>query len=384
MEKLKLKEIDATVVFQKNRDSQKKIKANEGGTRSSKTYSIAQLLAIKAAAETEPTVYAICRKTFPALKATAMRDFFTILKGWGWYREANHNKSDHVYKLNNTEIEFFSLDEPEKVRGRKRKELWVNEANELTYEDWRQLLLRTSGGVYLDYNPSDEFSWIYDNVLTRTDCELIRSTYKDNPFLEKTIIEEIERLKDTDDNYWKIYGLGLRGVSMAKIYSKWQMIDEMPEHGEKIYGLDFGFNVPSCLMKIKIYEGAIYVDELIYESHLTTDDLVLRMKDKKISKIKYIYGDNAEPDRIEEIARAGYNIFPAHKNVKLGIDTVKRMPMYITKRSVNTIKEIKSYSWKTSKDGKVMDEPVKYNDHAMDAIRYAVYSYLNDSIPKVS
>jgi phage terminase large subunit len=363
-------------VFRKNKASTKRIKANEGGTRSSKTYSIAQLIAILAAAEKEPTVYAICRKTFPALKATAMRDFFSIIKGWGWYSEANHNKSDHIYKLNNTDIEFFSLDEPEKVRGRKRKILWVNEANELEYEDWRQLLLRTSGDIYMDYNPSDEFSWIYDHVLTRPDCDLIKSTYLDNPFLEETIIGEIERLKGTDENYWKIYGLGLRGVSTAKIYSHWQLCDDFPKGCERIFGLDFGFNNQTALVEVGIKDDNIYARERLYKSGMTNGDLIEWLKKHRMQE-KIIYADSAEPQRIKEIEDAGFVIEAADKDVLMGIDSIKRRKFYITKDSVNGLKEAKSYSWKTGKDGKRIDEPVKHNDHFMDATRYAVYTYFN-------
>ena len=370
------KNIQSTIVFEKNLQSQKRIKANEGGTRSSKTYSIAQLIALLAAAEPKPEVYAICRKTFPALKATAMRDFFTIIKSWGWYNENNHNKSDHIYKLNNTEIEFFSLDEPEKVRGRKRKILWSNEANELTYEDWRQLLFRTSGDVYIDYNPSDEFSWIYDHVLTRTDCELIKSTYKDNPFLEETIINEIERLKGTDENYWKIYGLGLRGVSASKIYSHWQLCQDLPKDAERIFGLDFGFNNQTCLAEVRIKDNDIYARERLYKSFMTNSDLIEWLKAHHMQD-KIIYADSAEPDRIKEIEDAGFIIEPANKAVLMGIDSIKTRKFFITNDSVNGQKEAKSYSWKTGKDGRRLDEPVKHNDHFMDAVRYAVYTYFN-------
>jgi len=305
-----------------------------------------------------------------------MRDFFNIIKAWGWYRENNHNKSDHIYRLNNTEIEFFSLDEPEKVRGRKRKILWVNEANELDYEDWRQLLFRTSGDIYLDYNPSDEFSWIYDNVLTRDDCELIRSTYLDNPFLEETIVEEIERLKGTDDNYWKIYGLGLRGVSAAKIYSHWTLCDDIPQGSERIFGLDFGFNNPTCLVEVGIKDDNIYARERLYKSGMTNGDLIKWLK-KKHMEDKIIFADSAEPDRIKEIEEAGFTIYPADKAVLMGIDSIKKRKFNITNDSVNGQKEAKSYSWKVGRDGKRIDEPVKHNDHFMDAVRYAVYSYFN-------
>lgn len=377
---------------------------NEGGTRSSKTYSIAQVIALRAVAETEPCVYTICRKYFPQLKATAMRDFFSILKEWGWYSERFHNKSDHIYRLRNTEIEFISLDEPQKIRGRKRKVLWINESNEIELEDFRQLILRTTGQIYMDYNPSDEFHWIYDEVLVREDCELIHSTFKDNVFLDPETIKEIERLENTDANYWKIYGLGLRGTSENKIYTHWQVVEGMPEGGEDIYALDFGYNNPTCLTRVKIKDDDIYAREKIYKRFLTNGELILLMKgksrleeDEKIQWEKLdldnkmtleerkrarmhdmeslIYCDNAEPQRIKELEDAGFNVEGASKDVLRGIDELKKRKFFITKDSVNGIKEARSYSWKTGKDGKKIDDPVKHNDHFMDAVRYAVYTY---------
>ena len=305
-----------------------------------------------------------------------MKDFFTILKEWGWYDESNHNKSDNIYKLRNTEIEFISLDEPQKIRGRKRKVLWANEANELEYEDWRQLIMRTTGDIYLDYNPSDEFSWIYDHVLTREDCELIKSTYLDNPFLEEMIVDEIERLKGTDENYWKIYGLGERGVSSSKIYSHWQLCDDIPEGSERIFGLDFGYNNQTCLAEVGIKDDNIYARERLYRSFMTNGDLIEWLKKHKMRE-KIIYADSAEPDRIQEIEDAGFFIEKADKAVLRGIDEIKKRKFFITKDSVNGIKEAKNYSWKTGKDGKKIDEPVKHNDHFMDAVRYAVHTYSN-------
>ncbi|MDD5068077.1 MAG: PBSX family phage terminase large subunit [Candidatus Pacebacteria bacterium] len=376
------KKIKATIVFEKTLASQKRITVNEGGTRSSKTYSIAQVLAIKAIAETEPCVYTICRKYFPQLKATAMRDFFTILKEWEWYSEKKHNKSDHIYKLNNTEIEFISLDEPQKIRGRKRKVLWINEANEIEYEDYRQLLLRTTGQIYMDYNPSDEFHWIYDHVLTREDCELIHSTYKDNVFLDETTVQEIERLQTTDENYWKIYGLGLRGTSENKIYTHWQYCDDVPrEEGvEKIFGLDFGFNRETCLAEVRIKDDDIYARERLYKKFMTNSDLIKWLTKKKMFNV-IIYADSAEPQRIKELQNAGFMVEAADKDVLMGIDALKRRKFYITKDSANGAKEARSYSWKVGKDGKRIDEPIKHNDHFLDAVRYAVYTYFNSGVP---
>jgi len=350
---------------------------------SSKTYSLAQLFALRAI-ERKDGVFTICRKTLPSLKASAYRDYIEVLRSLDVFNEANLNKSELIYRIGNSETEFISVDEPQKIRGRKRVDLWINEANELTYEDFRQLLLRTTGQVFLDYNPSDEFHWIYEHVLPREDCEFIQSTYLDNPFLEASIIKEIELLKDVDPNYWKIYGLGERGVSESKVYSNWDLCDEFQEGCDIIYGLDFGYNNETALVRVGIKEKDIYVQELIYEKHLTNADLINKIKELDIKGL--IFADSAEPQRIEELLRAGISVRPTIKDgkVKLGIDLMKTYKIHVTKDSVNGQKEIRSYSWKTDRDGKVLDEPVKVNDHWLDATRYAVYTYAKQPVPSIS
>lgn len=367
---LKLK---ATVVFEKTREAKTRIVVNEGGSRSSKTYSIAQMFFLKMLEE-DGILISVVRKTTPALKATAYKDFLEVLKTNGVYSEANHNKTDMTYKIGSNEIEFFSLDEPQKVRGRKRTYLWANEANELSYEDWKQLLMRTSKQAFIDYNPSESFHWIYDKVLTRDDITLIKSTYKDNPFLDVEIIKEIERYKETDENYWKIYGLGERGTPQSTIYPKYELVDELPE-GEVVYGLDFGFNNPSSLCKVVIKDDNVYAEEVIYEKGLTNADLIARLNSLEIAKNVIIYADSEDPNRIEEIRQAGYWIEKSNKDVKKGIDSLKSRKIFITKRSVNGIKEIQMYKYK-QKDDQILDEPVKLNDHFMDSLRYAVHSHI--------
>jgi phage terminase large subunit len=238
------------------------------------------------------------------------------------------------------------------------------------------LALRTTDVIFLDFNPADEFSWVYD-VADKVGNKLIISTYKNNiKNLSKEQIEEIENLQYVDENLWRVFGLGLRGTSSETIYTHWKEVDKMPGKGKRIYGQDFGYNVPSALTEIQIYEGAIFADELIYEPKLTTNDLIEKYKLLGINKTDSIYCDNAEPKTIEEICRAGYNAKPADKDVTEGIRKLKSMPLNITKRSVNGIKEMKSYKWKVNKDGKVLDEPVKFNDHFCDSLRYGVFTDL--------
>jgi len=367
--------IEASRIFTLNKDSTKKIKCNEGGARSTKTYSILQVLSFVRALNETGQIYTIIRKTYNALRDTVMRDFFDILNAQGMYREANHNKSNSEYLLNGNLIEFRGLDQPQKKRGSKRKRLFVNEANEISLEDWMQLIMRTTGEVFLDYNPSEEFSWIYDKVIPRDDCELIHSTYKDNKFLEKEIIDEIERLEVADPDYWEVYGLGLRGKAKELIYSNWGVFKELSQKiDETFYGLDFGYTNPTALVKIDLCDTLPYMTEMLYRTHLTTPMIITELENLKVNKSDYIYGDSAEPGKIEEISQAGYNIHPSDKSVSDGIEFCQRKRMFI--QGANLEKEIKCYKWKVNKDGVILkDDPVKFNDHLCDAFRYARYTH---------
>jgi phage terminase large subunit len=377
--------IKATKVFRKNRlayeSGQYRLIANEGSTRSTKTYSICQLLALYIP-EIEPVSISIVSPSLPHLKRGARRDFLEILEGAGKYSDDAFNKTDNIYNFaNGSFVEFFGAEDVGRVRGPGRDILYVNEANLMQYQIYKQLALRTKKTVFIDYNPADEQSWVYTEADKKGNI-LIHSTYKDNPFLSKEQREEIESLQLADENLWKVFGLGLRGTSSETIYTHWKLCDEIPEGAERIYGQDFGYNVPSATLDIGFHEGAVYWDEQLYETKLTTGDLIERYKSLEISKVRELYCDNAEPKTIEELCRAGYNAIPADKDVTEGIRKVKSMPLYITKRSANLIKEIKSYKWKTDKDGKVLDEPVKFNDHAMDAGRYGTFTHTTGFIFK--
>jgi phage terminase large subunit len=380
--------LKGTNVFDRNYNAKTRFVVNQGGTGSSKTYSLAQLFVILPL-EVTGKVFSIVRKSMPSLRATAMRDFLNILQEQNLYSESNHDKTNGIYRLHGNEIEFFGLDQPQKVRSIRRDYLWLNEANEMSLESFRQLNMRTNTKVYMDYNPSDEFHWIYENVLTRKDCTFIKSTYLDNPFLSPDVIKEIEHYRQIDPNYWNIYGLGERGVSQVRIYNHWELVDSLPTreveengkmknvfNGEHIYGLDFGYNHPTSLCEVVLKDDDVYTGEVIYESYLTNQELIKKMEDLDISKKDYIFADSAEPQRIEEIKKAGYNIRPADKDVSKGIDSIKSRKLFVTKESVNAQKELKSYSWKV-KNEVVLDEPVKIRDDFCDSLRYAVHSFDN-------
>lgn len=294
------------------------------------------------------------------------------------YDENSHNKSDHTYELHGNLFEFISLDQPQKKRGARRDYLFCNEANELSWEDFFQLLVRTTGKIWLDYNPSDTFHWIYDKLLTRDDVTYIQSTYKDNPFLDPSIVDEIERLQFTDEDYWRIYGLGERGMSRATIF---QFGYSEPRGTLLSYGLDFGFtNDPTALVAVYQDGDNLIVDEIVYQTGLTNRDISLKLKDAGIDSRAEIFADSAEPKSIEELHRFGWNTKPTSKgndSVIVGIDVLKRHKLFITQRSKNLERELRNYKWTEDKNGNLLNKPVDAFNHAIDAMRYATYNKMS-------
>ena len=358
------------------KECKSKIQVHQGGTRSGKTYSILTAL-IELCYKNSGLVITICRKTFPALRATAMRDFFEILNKEEIYNPDHHNKSDATYQLWGNMVEFISIDQPQKVRGRKRDVLFINEANEINLEDWRQLLLRTTGRVLIDYNPSDEFHWIYEEVIPREDAEFFRTTYKDNPFLPESVVMEIERFKTADENFWKVYGLGERGTSQSTIFTHWKEINQIPnEYKLLTTGVDFGYtNDPTAIVRVYTDGHGFAVDELCYATRLTNSDIAKVLRDNQVNRSDVVICDSAEPKSIDEIHAYGFNTHGARKgkdSVKNGIQFLHSRPLLVTARSVNLIRELRNYKWKEDKNGKQLNDPVDSFNHAIDAMRYAI------------
>ena len=355
--------------------SKAKIQVHQGGTRSGKTYSICQaLIELCYKNKGAGIVITIVRKTFPALRSSVMRDFFDILTEGGNYYEENHNKSQATYTLFGNLVEFISADQPQKLRGRKRTMLYINEANELSLEDWRQLILRTTDKTIIDYNPSDQYHWIYEYVLNRDDVDFFQTTYLDNPFLEQSVIDEIERFKETDENYWRIYGLGERGINTAAVFPQWQVADQIPERAKLVaYGMDWGFtNDPTALVSVWREDYSLYIKEHLYKTGLTNRDISLELDKLELNRTPIIC-DSAEPKSIEELHRLGHNVKPSKKgpdSIRLGIDIMKRHKLYILKESLNAQKEFRNYRWETNKDGVQLSKPVDHNNHIVDAVRY--------------
>ena len=360
------------------KESPAKIQVHQGGTRSGKTYSIlTALVELCYNNENAGAVITIARKTFPAIRASVMRDFFSILEREGIYDVNKHNKSEATYVLFGNMVEFISIDQPQKVRGRKRDILFVNEANELNLEDWRQLILRTTGRILIDYNPSDEFHWIYDEVIPRPDADFYQTTYKDNPHLPAEVIHEIERLKEADPDYWKVYGLGERGVSRSTILTHWKEFDQIPPEYKLLnIGLDFGYTAdPTAIVKVYTDGHGFILDEVCYASGLTNVAIAQTLRDAEVQRGDMIIADSAEPKSIDEIHGHGFNIHPARKgrdSVRAGLDFLRSRPLGVTSRSVNGIKELRNYKWKEDKNGRQLNEPVDAFNHFIDASRYAI------------
>jgi phage terminase large subunit len=341
------------------------------------TYSITQLLCIIAYLQRyDNKEISITSKTLPHIKKGVLRDFKKIMLDLKLWNDNKFNKSDLIYHFNNTTfIEFFSVDNSEKMRGPGRDILFINEANLLNYDEWTQLILRTKEKSFIDYNPVDEFCFIYDKIIPRADCKFIQSCYLDNyDFLPPEQIEEIERLQVDDETYWQIFGLGNVAKAVNLIYTRFQYNDSFPS-GETIYGLDFGYNNPTALVQIVYKDTDLYLKGLLYETKLTNADLIQQLEKLIVNKHDYIYCDSAEPQRIEELYRAGFNVFPADKNVKAGIDFMKRFNLNINSSDIELVREFRSYKWKQDKNGNVLDEPVKFNDHYVDAARYGIFTH---------
>lgn len=375
-----IRDIKTNIVWEHLCDSDKRIIIEQGGTRSGKTYNILMWIIFDYCSKNRGKVITICRKTYPALRATAMRDFFEILKINGLYDESLHNKSSSEFKFKGNTIEFISLDKPTKIRGRKRDLLYINEANEITFEDWQQLIFRTTGRIILDYNPSDEFHFIYDKIKPREDVDFFITTYKDNKFLSQDIISEIERLKDIDPNYWKVYGLGEVGASQSIIF-RVQDCADVPDTATFLsYGMDFGFtNDPTTLVGIWKQGDDIYLKELLFKTGLTNRDIDNHLRLLGVGR-EEIFADSAEPKSIEELYRMGWNIKPATKgqgSINIGIDMMKRYRLNITRDSLNMIKEFRNYKWQEDKNGTVLNTPVDMFNHTIDAVRYGLYDKLS-------
>lgn len=379
-----LKKTTAQVKISKLR---KRIRIVRGGTSASKTFSIIPFLIEYALSKPKQEI-SIVAETIPHLRRGAMRDFLKIMDLIDMLDESNYNKSTMTYKFSNGSfIEFFSADNPAKLRGARRDVLFINECNNITWESYYQLAIRTKKFIYLDYNPVSEF-WVDTELLKDPDAEMIVLTYKDNEALEPSIIKEIEKARDKAatstywGNWWRVYGLGQIGSLQGVVFDNWQQVDSIPLDATLVgYSMDFGFtNDPTTLVGMWKSEGKLWVDELLYRTNMTNNDIGNFLKSIDFGRNELIC-DSAEPKSIEELYRQGFNAKPSVKgadSIKMGIDTLKRYELMVTKRSTNLIKELRAYQWETDKEGNLTGKPIDSHNHLLDPLRYIALLKLNN------
>lgn len=368
---------EVTTALQKVMKLKKKIRAVQGGTSASKTISILQDLIDLAQRDKVPTLTSIVSESIPQLRKGCIRDFKKILKEHNYWKQSSWLETPKIYTFESgSEIEFFGADQSEKLRGGRRDRLFINEANNVKFEAFEELEVRTKEFCYLDWNPTNEF-WFYTEVKDkRTDIDHIVLTYKDNEALSKEIIDSIEQRKNRK-GWWKVYGEGQLGEVEGIIYRDWTIIDEIPHEARlEGYGLDFGYtNDPTGITAIYKYNGGFIFDEIAYQKGLSNKQIFDIFDNQKRAMV---IGDSAEPKSIDELKLYGLNIFPATKgpgSVNQGIQFVQDQRCSITRRSVNLIKEYRNYLWKTDRNGKIINEPEGSFNHLMDSIRYFLSKY---------
>ena len=362
----------------------KRIRAVQGGTSASKTISILLYLIARAQSDKKPTLTSVVSESFPHLKRGAIKDFLDIMQTHNYFKDELWNKTDYTYTFETgSKLEFFSADQPGKVRGPRRDRLFINECNNVPHETFDQLEVRTRQFVFLDWNPVADF-WIYELIAKREDIDHIVLTYKDNEALPKEIVATIEQRRD-NKNWWKVYGEGLLGEAEGRIYKDWEVIDEVP-HTARLerYGLDFGYtNDPSAIVAIYYSNGGYVLDECCYQKGMLNKVIADTLKNLPQS---LVIADSAEPKSIDEIKLHGVNIVGAEKGAdsrRNGIQLVQSQRISVTKRSVNLLKEYRNYLWMTDRDGKIINEPTDGNDHCLDAVRYGLTSILKKPVFKM-
>lgn len=376
-----------TDLYKANMDAAEDTVVNQGGTSSGKTYSILQCL-FTHAYEEAGCIITIAGQDLPNLKVGAIRDAADIVKNSPTLQALidTYNKSDYTYYFRNGSIiEFKSYEDEQDAKSGKRDYLFINEANGVKYKIFEQLHLRTKKKTYIDYNPNEEF-WVHEFVIGKPNVRLIISDHRHNTFVPQKIRDKIEALKDQDIELWKVYARGLTGKIEGLIFRNYNIVDGIPHEAVLIAdGLDFGFtNDPSSFGQVYKHSGELWIDELFYETGLTNPDIAARLNDNSVTKQELIIADSSEPKSIQEISNFGYNITGATKgpeSIKLGINILKRYKLNITRRSTGLRKEVKSYKWKVDKStGKALNEPIDFNNHSIDWLRYVAIMKLGHNV----
>jgi phage terminase large subunit len=364
-----------TTAIRKIEALKKRIKIIQGGTSAGKTYGILPILITKAATYPK-TEISVVAETIPHLRRGALKDFLRIMKDTGRYFDERFNKSLLRYEFaNGSYIEFFSADDSSKLRGARRDVLYINECNNVTFESYNELAIRTKKAVYLDFNPANEF-WVHTELKDEQDSDFLILTYKDNEALDNSIVQQIEKniAKADTSAYWanwvRVYAHGQIGMLEGVIFSNWKTIDILPKEANLIgIGLDFGYtNDPTAIIEIYNYNGQRIINELKYQTGMLNSDIA-----NALPKHVPVYADSSEPKSIEEIKRYGITIKGVTKgkdSINYGIDVMQRNEYLVTSDSTNLIKELRAYCWDTDKQGTRLNKPIDTNNHAIDALRY--------------
>ena len=364
-----------TTAINKILSLKKRIKIIQGGTSAGKTFGILPVLIDKCTRQAGLEV-SVVAESIPHLRRGALRDFQKIMRWTGRYIDDRFNKSLLRYEFGNgSVIEFFSADDASKLRGARRDILYINECNNVTFESYNELSIRTKKEVFLDFNPANEF-WVHKELKDEPDSDFIILTYKDNEALDESIVSQIEKNREKAAtssywaNWWRVYGLGEIGSLEGVIFDNWKTIDKIPAEAKLIgIGLDFGYtNDPTSAIEIYNYNGQRIVNELVYRTGMVNSDIANLLPNSVT-----IYADSSEPKSIEEIRRFGKMIKGVTKGVdsiRFGIDIMQRQEYLVTSDSQNLIKELRSYCWDVAKDGTRRNVPIDHFNHAIDALRY--------------
>ena len=372
-----------TTAIKKLHALKKRKKVIQGGTSAGKTFGILPIL-IDRCIRTPYLETSVVSESIPHLRRGAMKDFLKIMIETGRYRDAQWNRSALKYTFTNgSYIEFFSVEQPDKLRGARRNVLYCNEANNIPFEAYNQLAIRTSGDIWIDFNPTANF-WAHKEVANQPDADFITLTYLDNEALPQTIVDDIEQAKEKAktseywSNWWKVYGLGQVGSLEGVCIKEWQEIKLPLEARLLCYGMDFGYsNDPTTLIGLYKYNDAYVFDEIIYQKKLLNSDTSNLFKAHDINAV--VYADSAEPKSIAELRTLGHKVLPCTKgkdSIVYGINLINQNKIYITSRSKNLIKELQSYTWMKDREGNTINKPIDAFNHCIDAARYAITSQL--------
>jgi len=378
--------VKKTIAFHRLKELQSRIRIVKGGTSASKTVSILCLL-INYAISNRGKEISVVSESVPHLRRGALKDFLAILKGLNRYNDSQFNKSTLKYTFTNgSYIEFFSTDQPDKLRGARRTDLYINECNNVPFDAYTQLATRTSGTIWLDYNPSNLF-WVDKELIGQPDTDYITLTYKDNDALPESIVREIEKAKEKANtstywaNWWRVYGLGEQGSLEGVCIPDWKEIDRIPEDARLLaYGMDFGYSVdPTTLIALYKWNDAYIYDEVLYKKGMLNRDISRFISQQDIKE--NIVADSAEPKSIAELTQYGHNVYPVSKgrdSVVYGINLINQNEIYVTARSKNLKRELQGYIWAKDKEGNTLQKPTGAHPDCIDAARYVLTDQLEN------